>query len=148
MFLRVNYGLNFNFACQWQEKTSKWVFQQNNNSARASRFFVHFSSVSARLIKTWKCLIFCFMEDVNKRRRIFLSLSKLECGPQEINSREYRCLHLKFSERLKKTRFHFKSDVFAAVAHPCGPVSGPGVPWGFSSDSIASPVPSEKFLSF
>ena len=31
-----------------------------------------------------------FMEDVNKRRRNFLS--KLECGPQEINSREI-CLH-------------------------------------------------------
>ena len=28
------------------------------------------------------------MEDVNKRRRNFLSLSKLECSPQEINSRE------------------------------------------------------------
>ena len=88
------------------------------------------------------------MEDVNKRRRIFLSLSKLECGPQEINPREYICLHLKFSERLKKTRIHFKSDVFAAVARSCGPVNGPGVPWEFSSDSIASPVPSEKFLSW
>ena len=33
------------------------------------------------------------MEDVNKRRRISFSLSKLECGPQEINSREIR-LHL------------------------------------------------------
>ena len=73
------------------------------------------------------------MEDVNKRRRIFLSLSKLECSPQEINPREYRCLHLKFSERLKKTRIHFKSDVFAAVAHPCGPVNGPQPrPQGFS----------------
>ena len=73
------------------------------------------------------------MEDVNKRRRIFLSLSKLECGPQEINPREYRCLHLKFSERLKKMRIHFKSDVFAAVAHPCGPVNGPQPrPQGFS----------------
>ena len=29
-----------------------------------------------------------FMEDVNKRRQTFLSLSKLECGPKEINSRE------------------------------------------------------------
>ena len=28
------------------------------------------------------------MEDVNKRRRIFLSLPWLESGPQEINSRE------------------------------------------------------------
>ena len=44
----------------------------------------------------WKCVIFCFMEVVNKRWRIFLSLSKLECGPQEINSRELR-LHLTFS---------------------------------------------------
>ena len=45
---------------------------------------------------TWKCVIFRFMEVVNKRRRIFLSLSKLECGPQEINSGELR-LHLTFS---------------------------------------------------
>ena len=70
------------------------------------------------------------------------SLSKLECGPQEMS------LHLKFSERLKETRIHFKSGVFAAVAHPCGPVNGPGVLWGFSSDSITGPISSEKFLSF
>ena len=44
----------------------------------------------------WKSLISRFIEDVNKRQRIFLSLSKLECGPQEINSREIR-LHLTFS---------------------------------------------------
>ena len=37
-----------------------------------------------------------FMEDVPKRRRISFSLSKLECGPQEINAREIR-LHLPFS---------------------------------------------------
>ena len=47
------------------------------------------------------------MEDVNKRRRISFSLSKLECGPQEINSREIR-LHLPIS--------NLKPDVFAAVA--------------------------------
>ena len=35
------------------------------------------------------------MEDVNKPRRIFLSPSKLECGSQEISSREIR-LHLTF----------------------------------------------------
>ena len=39
---------------------------------------------------TWKCLIASFMEDVNKRRRISFSLSKLECSPQEMNSREIR----------------------------------------------------------
>ena len=31
---------------------------------------------------------FKFYGNVNQRQRIFLSLSKLECGPQEINSRE------------------------------------------------------------
>ena len=31
---------------------------------------------------TWKCLISRYMEDVNKRRRIYLSLFKLEYGPQ------------------------------------------------------------------
>ena len=47
---------------------------------------------------TWKCLISRFMEDedVTKRRRIFLSFSKLGCGPQEINSRKIR-LHLTVS---------------------------------------------------
>ena len=34
-----------------------------------------------------KCLISRFMEDVNKRWLIFLSLSKLKCGPLKINSR-------------------------------------------------------------
>ena len=43
-----------------------------------------------------KYLISRFTEDVNERQRIFLSLSKLECGLQEINSREIR-LHLSFS---------------------------------------------------
>ena len=47
------------------------------------------------------------MENVNKRRRISFSLSKLECGPQEINSREIR-LHLPI--------LNFKTDVFVAVA--------------------------------
>ena len=34
-----------------------------------------------------KCLISRFMEDVNKRWLIFLSLSKRKCGPEKINSR-------------------------------------------------------------
>ena len=61
------------------------------------------------------------MEDVNKRRRISFSLSKLECGPQEIISGEIR-LHLPFSAnwknatKIEKTGIHFKTDVFAAVA--------------------------------
>ena len=62
------------------------------------------------------------MEDVNKRRRISFSLPKLECGPQEINSREIR-LHLGHFQqtginatKIEKTGIHFKTDVFTAVA--------------------------------
>ena len=61
------------------------------------------------------------MDDVNKRRRIFHFLFNLEFGAQVINSREIR-LHSTFSanwnkrDKVKKTRNHFKSDVFAAVA--------------------------------
>ena len=45
------------------------------------------------------------MEDVTKRRRIFLSFSKLGCGPQEINS-----------TRFEKRRMPYQSYVFATVA--------------------------------
>ena len=44
----------------------------------------------------------------------------------------------------EKTRIYFKSDVFAAVAHPCGPVTGPGVPWGSSSDKLLQVQSSQK----
>ena len=61
------------------------------------------------------------MEDVNKRRQTFLSLSKPECGPNErLNSWEIG-LHSYFQRieinatKLEKTPIHFKSDVFAAV---------------------------------
>ena len=72
----------------------RWVVTYNN-FAHASRFLVLFFTVTAPRIRRGKCHISRFIEDVNKRRRIFLSLSKLECGPQEINSREIH-LHLTF----------------------------------------------------
>ena len=51
--------------------------------------------------RTWKRLLLRFIDDVNKRRRIFLSLSKLENGPQETIFREIR-LHLTFSAHWNK----------------------------------------------
>ena len=73
---------------------SNGLVKQNNNFAR-DQAFLYISLLSLHDYDV-KYLIPRFMEDVNKRRRIFLSLSKLECGPQEINSREIR-LHLSFS---------------------------------------------------
>ena len=52
------------------------------------------------------------MADVNKRRRISFSLFKVECAPQEINSRKIRRLAI----WNKRDKIHFKSDVFATVA--------------------------------
>ena len=48
-----------------------------------------------------RVLISCFKENINKLGRIILSLSKLECDSQEINSREIR-LHFTFSAKWKK----------------------------------------------
>ena len=63
------------------------------------------------------------MEDVNKRRRISFSLSKLECGPQEITPGKFaNIFHFQqigidaTKTEKKKTGIHFKSDVFVAVA--------------------------------
>ena len=70
---------------------------------RLHELFIYFS---ARYILHGFCSFCSFvisrlMEYANKRRQIFLSLSKLECGLQEINSREIR-LHLTFSANWNK----------------------------------------------
>ena len=91
------------------------------------------------------------MEDINKRGRFFLSLSKLECDSQEISPREIH-QHFTFSAKWKKPEKVCKSasssDVFAAVAvvdkqcliflrdklpsaplpHPLNPLCYPGWP--------------------
>ena len=81
------------------------------NSARASRFFVHFFCHHCTTT-TLKCLIQRFMENANKWRRIFPSLSKLECNRKEIKFREI-CLHFTLSVNWNK---RFKHDVFTAIA--------------------------------
>ena len=59
----------------------------------------------------WKCLKASFMQDVNKRWRISFSLPKLECAPQEINSREIR-LHLPFSANWNESDKDWKKREF------------------------------------
>ena len=61
------------------------------------------------------------MEDVNKRRRNFLSLSKLECLSKKSTPAEFA--YIRHFQRIwinvtkyEKTLTGFKSDVFAAVA--------------------------------
>ena len=63
--------------------------KQNNNFARASHFFCTFL-YRFYTTTTWKCLISRFMEDVNKQRRNFISLSELEYGPLKFSFRRVR----------------------------------------------------------
>ena len=102
-------------------KKAKGLDWQNNNFARASRFFVHFFAVTARL-RHEDVYFTRFVEDVNARPR--LSFSYLELSIQffgiqlqkrlpifgELNEMEARL-------RLKERDFtSVKSDVFVAVA--------------------------------
>ena len=64
--------------------------KQNNNFARASRTL--FCTFLSRFCTTttWKCLISCFMENVNKQRRNFISVSELKYGPLKFSFRRVR----------------------------------------------------------
>ena len=64
-----NDGENNENVKKKKRKRNRFI-KQNNDFARASRLFV-----TARLRRK-KCLISRFMEDIKKRRKIFLSLSK------------------------------------------------------------------------
>ena len=80
--------------------------QRNNNSAQHAHLYISLPS----------------LHDVNKGRRIFLCLFKLELGlPKKSTQRKYAYIWLFRWKGIKatkfeKTRTHFKSDVFAAVA--------------------------------
>ena len=72
----------------------------NTTTLRVHDTFLHISLPSLHDYDV-KCLISRLVVNVNKRGRIFLSLSKLESGPQETNSREIR-LHFTFSVNWNK----------------------------------------------
>ena len=62
---------------QWLDTIEQ---KQNNNFARASRFFVRFFTVLHDEYDA-KCLVSCFMENVNKQRRYFFSSLNLNIVP-------------------------------------------------------------------
>ena len=76
---------------QRERQNSSRFIKQNNKFCTCitlfCTFLCHFWTTTTR-----KCLNSRFIEDVNKPRRNFLSLSKLESDPQEINSSQI-CLH-------------------------------------------------------
>ena len=87
MFFITTGTLRSNDATATRTSKKNRFYKQNNNFARASRFFGH---LFARFCTTTtrKCLISRFMEDVN-----FISPSGLGYGPKEFNSKRV-LLHL------------------------------------------------------
>ena len=74
--------------------------KQNNNSARASRFFCTFFCHRCTTT-TWNCLISRFAEDGNKRQHLSFSFPELWCSPLEFNSKKL-CQHLTNLRRWNK----------------------------------------------
>ena len=92
---------------------------QNNIFARASRFFVHFLTVTARL-RCENAFISRFVEDVNTRQRLSFSFPELRYIILELNSRKnaniWRIERDGTSTiRFEAGRLHFFSAVFVAV---------------------------------
>ena len=93
---------------------------QNNNFARASRIFVHFLTITARL-RCENALISRFVEDVNTRQRLPFSFPELWYSLLELNSRKNANIW-RFERdgistiNFEAGRLHILSDVFVAVA--------------------------------
>ena len=106
-------------ATQRERQKNNRFNKQNNDFARASHFYVH--NCSFYTTTTWKCLISRFMENVNKQRRSFISLSELEYGPFEFHFRRFFAKFDKVSQvgiiaiETERTQIHFLRDVLFAV---------------------------------
>ena len=95
-------------------KTLYRFVNQNNNFARITLFlYISMPSLHDCDVKTLNCTFY-------GGRKQATTNSKLECGPQEINSWEMpQICHFqrigRNATKFKKTRIQFKSDVFATV---------------------------------
>ena len=69
---------------QWERQKAMGLDWQNNKFARASRFFVHFFAVSARLRRA-SCVP---VEDGNTRQQLSFSFPELRYSGIELNSKK------------------------------------------------------------
>ena len=101
-------------------KKAKGLDWQNNSSARASRFFVHFSAVTARLRRE-NAYFHVLWKDVNTRQRLSFSFPEHRYSLLEFNSRE-NWQHLINWTRWNKcnkfetARLHFLSPLLLSIS--------------------------------
>ena len=72
-------------------KKNNWFNKPKQQLRTCITLFWTFLSCFCTTTK-WKCLILRFMEDVNRQRRIFFSLSELRYGPLKFSFRTVRLL--------------------------------------------------------
>ena len=102
---------------QLERQKSNWFITQKGNFARASHhpfLYISLPSLYDYDVKMPNCKFY------GGRKQATTNLL-LECGPQEISSREFAYTwHFQQiginATKIEKTGIHFKSDVFAAVA--------------------------------
>ena len=93
-------------------KISRWV-PLDLMIKTTSRFLVYFFDYHCTTT-TWNLLIWCFMKDMDIRRRMFLALFELEWNPGKV-----ACIwHIERVQidaiKFERTQIHFFSDVFTA----------------------------------
>ena len=99
---------------------------QNNNSARASRFFVHFSAIVARLQRETACsnFTFCRGREQETTTLLFFSWTLMQSFRYiELNSKKKKIANIWRIKRdgmsaikFEAARIHFLIQVFLAVA--------------------------------
>ena len=116
---------------QLNQRWRQWQWQrerQQNSSFRLAKqqlcmCITHFCILCCpSMTTTWKCLISCFMEDVNTRQQFPFSSSELQYSPLEFNSRKIHHYLLnwtrwnKWGKVFEAERINLWSDVFVAIA--------------------------------
>ena len=103
-----------------RQKSNRFI-TQNNNFARASRFFVHFFTVLARLRRENAQLQVFWRTYTSDDESLFVSQLNLSAVLEKSTPGKlaYTCHFQQVginATKIEKTGIHFKTDVFAAVA--------------------------------
>ena len=101
-------------------KKNNRSYRQNNNFARASRFFVHFFARFCTTT-TWKCLIPRFMSDVTSDDKIQFLFLYSDMVPRNSTPGGFAYIWQSkwggiISIKTERKQIHFLSDILIAVA--------------------------------
>ena len=105
---------------QRERQISNGFYKQNNNFARAPRFFVHFFAHFCTTT-TWKCLISRFMGDITSDDKTQFLFLYLDMVPRNSTPGGFANIWQStwvgiIAIKTERTQIHFLSDILIAVA--------------------------------